>query len=282
MTTTTTRLTAASAAELRFAARARAGAPLLLCPLFALLGALPWLSELSPVRLAVSVALLGLSAALGACYRPRRWSVVLRPDRGEIETAGAKLDIALPARITLDACHDDTEAPRGCYVAFIERAGGGGFPLLIAPEPDALLRELHAILLYIPGSVECRWGLPAGSEPWLFEPAPRARAESEHGAVLVQHRLAPISLVRVISVATLLVLLDLTLLVSAQQARLTYVHPLSVALPLAMGSSLVALTLTLATRRVRLTADSWIQSDVGVLGLRQLRAAARVERVRGV
>jgi hypothetical protein len=130
--------------------------------------------------------------------------------------------------------------------------------------------------------VECRWGLPAGSEPWLFEPAPRARAESEHGAVLVQHRLAPISLVRVISVATLLVLLDLTLLVSAQQARLTYVHPLSVALPLAMGSSLVALTLTLATRRVRLTADSWIQSDVGVLGLRQLRAAARVERVRGV
>jgi hypothetical protein len=49
-----------------------------------------------------------------------------------------------------------------------------------------------------------------------------------------------------------------------------------------MGTSLVALTLALATRRVRLTAGSWIRSDVGVLGLRSRQRAARVERVRGV
>jgi hypothetical protein len=283
MKTTKTRLVAVRAAELRFVASARGQAPLLLCPLFALLGALPWLSELDPVRLGVSAALLGLSAVIAVRCRPRRSLIVLRPERRELDTPGARLETAEPARITLDLDHDDTQAPRGRYTASVELAGGGSFPILVDSEPDAVLRQLRDVLRHFPGSVECRWGLPQAVEPWRFEPASLARAtDFEHGAVLVDERISPIALVRVVGVATALVLLDLTLLVSSQQARLPHVHPLGVALPLAMGTCLLALSVALATRRVRLTAGSWLRSDVGVLGLRSRQRAARVERVRGV
>jgi hypothetical protein len=281
---TKTRLIAARAAELRFEARMRPEAPLLLCPLFALLGALPWLSPgLDPVRLAVSIACVGLSVALAVRYHGRRWSIVVRPEERALEMLGRTQRIASPPRITLDVCHDDTEAPRGCYVASIALAEGGSVALLVSAQPDVLLRALRRVLEHLPAQVECRWELPAGAEPWVFEPiADDAAAPPAEQAVLLQERVSPRALIRVIAMATALVLLDLTVLITSQQPRLPRVHPLSLMLPLIMGSFLLGLTGVLATRRVRLTVGSWIESDVGALGLHSRRRGAPVERVRGV
>lgn len=284
MPMTKTRLLAARAAELRFEARKRPQAPLLLCPLFALLGALPWLSSgLDPVRLGVSLACIGISAALAVRYHGHRASIVVRPQERTLELLGKTQRLAAPPLITLDVCHDDTEAPRGCYTASVALEAGGSVALLVDSEPDTVLRALRRVLEHLPARVESRWELPPSAQPWIFEPVSNApalpRAEK---VVLVSERVSPLALVRVIAMATGLVLLDLTVLISAQHPRLTRVHPLSLVLPVIMGSFLLGLTGVLATRRVRLSAGSWIESEVNALGLRSRRRAAPIERVRGV
>lgn len=284
MPMTKARLIAARAAELRFEARERPQAPILLCPLFALLGALPWLSPgLDALRLGVSTACLGIAAALAVRYHGRRAAIVVRPQERELTSEGRTQRIAAPTHITLDVYHDDTEAPRGRYTACIELEAGGSVALLVDSEPDTLLRALRRVLQHLPAQVECRWALPPGVQPWVFEAAAGGPAPTRAGqAVLVHERIAPLPLLRVIVIATGLVLLDLTLLITSQHPRLPSVHPLSLVLPLAMGSFLLGLTAVLATRRVRLSAGSWIESDVGPLGLHSRRRAAPIERVRGV
>jgi len=281
--TTSSRLVAAEAAELRFEAQTRAQAPILLCPLFAALGVLPWLSDqLDPLRICVSALVLSLSVAIGLRCRPRKSRITLRPESRLLEADGVKHTLPPASRFSLELCHDDTEAPQGCYVVFLELGAGQRFALLRAAEPDALLRDLRQVLEHFPERVDCSWGLPAQAEPWVFDPPSADTHEVEPGTTLVDQRLAPLDLVRVVVAATIFVLFDLTFLVTSQQARLTRVHPLGVALPIVMGCSLVVLALSLVYRRVYLVAASRIQSETGALGLRWGQRSVRLERVRGV
>lgn len=265
------RLVSASREELRFEGHTRLQAPVLLCPLLAAIGSLPWLGfePIDPVRLLVSVTFHAAAIALLYWGWPRPMHATLRPGAQRLEVGGEAIPIPDAARWVLDAWYDDTTAPRGCYVAALDLAGGQRWPLIQSTEPDRVLRELRRALEHWPRAVECRWGLHPTATPWAFA----APASDEPPADADTKRLcrgrASRALVRIVSAATAFVIADLLLLVGSQRARVPDAHVLSSALPVAFAGWLFALTVALATQRECL-----------VIGPRRIRHEARVFGVR--
>lgn len=280
------RLVAATPDALRFEGYTRLQAPVLLCPLLAAIGSLPWLGfmPLDALRLAVSLGLHAFAITLLLWGWPRPVHAILRPVARELEIAGRLQSIADSSRWVLDCWHDDTTAPRGCYVASLELPSGHRWPLIQGTDPARVLRELRQALEYSPHPVECRWGIGDEARPWCFDdatvPAPRA----EQGDVQrICARQASGGLLKVMWITSAFVVFDLVLLVASQRADLGYIHPLSIALPGAFGSILLLLSALLATRqRCLVIGGGRAWQEFHRFGIKRASGAVRLAEVRGV
>lgn len=273
-------LAGASALELTFEGRHRARAPLLLCPLLLCMAVLPWLSvePWSAGRALMSGASLAAAALLARWSWPRAYRLCLRRPGGAATSAPAQ-----PLRWILEA-EPEPDSPRGMYVVRVDIEGDRRWTALRNTDPQALLRQLRAVLLHWPAPVECRWGLPDPARPWSFEPPPPgpvAAGELAPNAVL-QAPVCGKGLLWIMSLMTVLMLVELTFLVVSESAKLPQVHFLSVLLPAITATGLVMITLILATAHVRLSIAARVSEEVRVLGLRRPRGDVRLASIRGV
>jgi hypothetical protein len=279
-------LVSADATQLQFAGRQAPLAPVLLCPLLLTLGSLPWLAPrpLDAVRVLTSGVFVAAACGLAAWAGPRRRRLQVRSRAGSREAASPGEFVAQPGKVrwVLDTEH----APNmlsASYRVTLEPDDGGSLTVLQSTDPERLLWQFSQVLRHWPGPVDCRWGLPAGARPWSIEPVsgPRARSPSSDRAVVVVP-LAHRPLIWCARIMTVLVLTDLMFLVSSAGAGLAYIHPLSIVLPLLLGSCLVALAVGLSTGGWRLGVGAAVRREISVLGLRRERGSIRRESVRGV
>ena len=285
-------LVSASSEQVLFAGRTRAQAPLLLSPLFLVLASLPWLAS-SPVdalQLTVSAFCLAGTVALVVASWPRHIQLRLRGNQLELLAEKQTRMVPDVARWVLRV-EDDPDAPHAAYTAALELEGGQHWTLLRHSDPSTVLVQLRAVLKHWPRPVECHWGLPKQVRPWIFEPAAAIRAAGDsaakpigepRSAAVIRAPMCGTDLLRVMAVMTLLTLTDLVYLVLTAGAAAPWIHPLSIALPVLMGASLVALSLGLASARARLVVMAEdVRLETGSLGFRRSHGAVRLNTVRG-
>lgn len=279
------RLAGADARELRFVGRSPVLAPVLLAPVWLVLGSLTWVAAPGPtegVRWLGSLACLAVGVGLLVGTRARRIEWRLRPAQRTLQLPdGSTQALSAAARWLLTAEHP-AEAPRLCYSAVLVD-GDRRWPVLRGDDPAQLLRELRLVLAYWPGEVSDEWALPSGTQPWSFRDASAHVGASQNAERRVLRGFGSGRGLRwVLGIATGLVLVDLTLLVLSASAHLPSVHPLSLALPAITASWLVAIAVSVATRHPRLTMGSELLLEHRVLGLRYAAAQVRSDSVRGV
>ena len=272
----------ASARELTFGGRRRAGAPLLLCPALLVLAALPWLSSepVTGVRWLVCASCLASAAALARWSWPRGYRLHLRRDEGG---DGATPDPA-PARLRwiLDT-EPEPDCPRGAYIVRLEVDGLERCTVLRNESPDPVLRGLRSVLQHWPAPVDCRWGLPASVRPWSFEPHPAAASlATEPPRAVLSAPLCGRGLRWTMAVMTIVMLAELAFLVLSESAKLSRVHVLSGVLPVITAAGLVAIASIVATARVQLSVTARLLAELSVLGVRRPRGDVGVASVRGV
>jgi hypothetical protein len=275
-------LVSANSTELQSAGRRTALAPIFLTPLLLALGCLPWLAPrpMDAVRVATSGLFLAAACGVAIWAWPRRRRLRIAA-KG---SASASALVAQPGRLrwVLDA----EDAPNGlssAYTVSLEPDGGGSFTVLQSPDPERLLWQFSEVLRHWPGPVDCRWGLPETACPWNIEPhsGPRTVNEgADRTAVVVP--LAHRPLIWCARIMATLVVVDLTFLVTSAAAGLTYIHPLSLILALALAACLIALAVGLASGCSRLLVGGRVRRESSLFGIRRTRGGLRVESVRGV
>jgi hypothetical protein len=276
-------LLSADPGQLSFASRRAAVAPVFLCPLWLVLGALPWLAPqpIDATRLATSAVCLGAAAGIAAWARPkrRRLKVVARGAQG------TDVHPVQPSKVRwlLDA-EQAPGAARTTYSVTLE-TDDEAFAVLQSPDPERLLWQFSEVLRHWPGPVDCRWGLPETARPWNIEPqsGPRSLSDDDAQSVAVvplTHR----PLIWCSCVMTVLVLVDLSVLLTsaAASAGVARIHPLSLGLALIFASCMLALTFALATGSSRLRVSRRVCRETALFGVRRCRGDVRIESVRGV
>jgi hypothetical protein len=275
-------LVSADASQLRVEGRRPALAPLVLSPLVACLGTLPWLAPepVGGVRLAVSGFFLLAAAGLARWSWPLQRQLTLSSRRpappGTVAVQPGSFRWVLEMRHAPNALH-------ATYGVTLEPNDGAPLSVLENTDPERVLWQLSEVLRYWPGPVDCRWGLPAGAEPWVVEPrsGPRGldiEGRPEQVVAAPAHR----SLIWCTRLMMLFVLADLTFLVGSTSMPWAEVHPLSVVLAVLLGASLVALAIAVQTGRSQLCIGSRIRREDSLFGLRSQHGAMRLESVRGV
>jgi hypothetical protein len=279
-------LISADSAELSFAGRQAPLAPLFLCPLLLALGVLPWLAPrpLDAARAATSLALVGAAGSLAAWSRPRRRGLRVASARAAAARPHDDVVVAEPGRVrwVLDALHFPGSLS-ATYAVALELDDGSSHVVLQNEDPERLLWQFSEVARHWPGPVECRWGLPAPARPWSIEPhsGPRARAD-DSGIAVVTVPLAHRPLIWCARLMAAFVVVDLSFLVTTAKATVAAVHPLSIILPVALASCLLALALGLGTGGWRLSIGGRVCRELMVLGLRRERGSVRLASVRGV
>ena len=274
-------LVSADASQLSFEGRGPALAPILLSPLFFALSALPWLApNLDAVRAATSGLFLLVASGLVRWGWPRRRRVVLVA-KGPAPTGAHRVQPA-QAKWVLEAWHVPN-ALNASYAVTLQPDEGEAITVLENGDPERVLWQLSEVLRHWPGPVECRWGLPAMARPWSIEPhsGPRSRAGDATPVEIVTpgvHR----SLVWSTRIMAVLVVTDLIFLVTSASKGLSYIHPLSLVLPVLLASCIIALTLALGSYQQRLDIGARVRRETSLLGKRKAHGDIRVESVRGV
>src|SRR5689334_24949374 len=116
------RIAAGDARELRFLGRSRVGAPVLLAPVWLVLGSLTWLAASSPtegLRWLGSLACLAVGAGLLVGARPRRLEMRLRPAQRSLELPDGSTQALSAAAHWLLTTEHPAEAPRPWYSAVL-------------------------------------------------------------------------------------------------------------------------------------------------------------------
>jgi hypothetical protein len=275
-------LVSADSSELQFAGRRAPLAPIFLTPLLLVLCGLPWLAPrpMDAVRLATSGVFLAAACGLANWAWPRR-------RRLRIAAKGAASGSALvaqPGRLSwvLDAEYGPN-ALSPAYTVSLEPDGGGSFTVLQSPDPERLIGQFSEVLRHWPGPVECRWGLPEAARPWNIEPQSGPRTLNE-GAdrIAVVVPLAHRPLLWCARIMATLVVADLIFLVTSAGAGLSYIHPLSLVLALALAGCLIALAVGLGSGHSSLLVGGRVRRESSLFGIRRTRGSLRVESVRGV
>jgi hypothetical protein len=278
------RLAAAGASQLRFLGTTPLRAPALLAPVWLVLSSLTWLAPgpTEGIRWLGSLACLAVAVGLlvGCCPRRVEWR--LRPAQRTLRLPDGSTEALSPAARWLLTGEHPGEAPRPLYSARLVD-GDRSWPLLRGDDPAQLLRDLRLALSHWPGQVSDDWGLPSGAQPWSFRgtSAPGGASQDPERRVLRGFG-AGRGLRWVLTIATGLVLLDLTVLVLSASAHLPAVHPLSLVLPAVTAAWLVTITLSIVTRHPRLVVGSELLLERRMLGLRYAAAQIRSDSVRGV
>jgi hypothetical protein len=231
-------------------------------------------------RFATSGVVLAAACGLASWAWPRRRRLSIAAK----DAPGAGALVAQPGRLrwVLDA-EPVPNAPSPAYTVALEPDGGGSFTVLQSTDPERLLWQFSEVLRHWPGPVECRWGLPAAARPWHVEPhsGPRTVNDAvERTAVVVP--LAHRPLIWCARIMAALVIVDLIVLVTSVGGGVPHIHPLSVALALALASCLIALAVGLARGRSSLLVGGHVRRESTFFGIRKTRGSSRLESVRGV
>jgi hypothetical protein len=275
-------LVSADAAQLSFAGRHSTAAPIFLSPLLLTLASLPWLGPppVDALRMAASGLCLFAASGVAAWAWPRRRSLHLTARSSSVP--GSRAVQPASVRWVLDT-EDVANAPRAVYTVTLESGDGASYRVLQNMDPERLLEQFSQVLRHWPGTVDCRWGLPATARPWSIEPQSGARSLGEPGErVVAVAPLAHLPLVWCTRIVAVLVLIDLAFLVTSASARVAQLHPLSVALPIIFELCLVALALGLAGAQSRLRISGRLRRESSFFGIHSQHGDVRVESVRGV
>ena len=274
-------LVSADATELGFEGRRPALAPLLLTPLFTCLGSLPWLAPepIGGVRLAVSGLFFAAAAGLARWSWPLRRRVVVSSKRpaapGTVAVQPSGVRWVLETRHAPNALH-------ATYAVTLEHGDGAALEVLESTDPERVLQQLSEVLRFWPGPVDCRWGLPASAQPWRIEPhsGPRALGGEVPVQVVAAPRHRP--LIWCTRIMAAFVVADLVFLVTSSGVPRAGMHPLSLVLPLLLGTCLLALAAVVHGRASRLCIGNRVYRETSLLGWRRQHGDVRLESVRGV
>lgn len=275
-------LVSADASQLIVEGRRPVLAPLLLSPLLTCLGALPWVAPepLSGIRLAVSGVFFLAAAGLARWGWPRRRRLTLSSKRpaspGTVAVPPGSFRWVLEMRHAPNASH-------ATYAVALEPNEGSPVGVLESTDPEGVLWQLSEVLRYWPGPIDCRWGLPAGVQPWNIEPLSGPRSLAADGTPeRVVAAPANRSLIWCARSMAAFVVADLVFLVGSAGIPWRDVHPLSLLLPLLFAACLVALVVALQTARSRLLIAGRVRREDGLFGLCKQHGSLRLESVRGV
>jgi len=280
------RLVSAGPTALHFEGRTAAEAPLLLSPLVLVLAGLPWVSQ-QPVdaeRGLVSVVCMAAALALLRWGWPRRTRMQLSPSKRELRQGAKCWPVAEAGRWKLGTELREF-APYPHYFASLALDDGNECILIVDRDPAVVLRQLHEVLEYWPGSVETSWGLPDEAQPWRFDravPASLDAAATGPGETCIATPRARADLRSVIVLTTVLVLIDLTFLLIKASATLDRVHPLAVVLAVFFGIYLILLSVGIAAAETRLYIGARVVGEVRTFGWGRRRQGLAVTAVRGV
>lgn len=279
------RLERITAEALTFVGRGRCQAPLLITPLFGVLGALPWVARAEQGGLSALVSALCFSVAAisTAASWPRR--VRFHVERSGRQLRGERGEVArLPdvARWELGVQVEDSGAANA-YVARLVSNDERRWPLLVDHDPVRLLTSLREAVQHSPAAIDGGWGLPAQARPWVFDPASAATAPPRAPSATVwsgSAPLAPRDLPWVTVIMATFVVSDLAYLVFSAGVRFARMHSLSLLLPTYMGLALVLLAAGLSSARVRLSVGAEVTGELRALGFTWRRATVPSDSVR--
>lgn len=278
------RLTQATASELRFSGRSALRAPIVLSPVLLALSSLTWLAPTPSDGIRVVGSLLCLACALASVVLswPRKTELCLRP--GERTWTFRGQTRALPAAARWRLCSEQRrDSPQLHYLGVVQLDAGPAWPLLSDPDPAAVLRQLHDVLGHWNCPVDNDWGLPEAAAPWSFEAPTTFEPGDRAPATVVRGPPPPAGLRWTMIGATVLVLLDLLTLVLSASAQVERVHVLSLILPALTGASLLAVTWAVLSSHERLSIGRQLRQERSVFGRRrQCGSAVLARAVRGV
>jgi hypothetical protein len=274
-------LVSADSTRLCFEGRRPMLAPLLLCPLFAGLGTLPWLASepVDAARLATSGLFLLTAAGLGSWAWPRRQRLTLS-SRGPA-AAGEMLVQPGTFRWGLDVRHVPN-ALHASYSVTLEPDEGTPFTVLEGSDPERLSWQLSEVSRHWAGPIDCRWGLPASARPWSVEPHGGTHVNAGGGAERVVSASPPRGLIWCTRLMAAFVVFDVLFLIPSSGVAAPDRHPLSLVLPLLLVLGLLALALVIASSRSRLRIAARVHREDHLLGVRRQHGDIRIESVRGV
>jgi hypothetical protein len=281
------RLRHSSAERLSFEGRRPARVTLVLVPVVTALAVVPWLAP-APMTWQRLLTTFVLGAAAFLLLRvgwPRRHRIELLPAAGRLVVNGVSRPFVGAPRWALEVYPEPLDR-QGCRYAAVLELGGERWSLLLGPAPDRVLADLGRVLGVWPAPVASGWGLPEHVRPWDFVPSARRnddeRADAAPQLIYGPRFGATTGLAGVLVLITVTVIADMVFLVSSGAAGLSYIHPLSIALPSVMVFGLVCLTVWISSARNAFVVGHSVVLATASLLFNAARASVRTEAVRGV